>query len=54
MANGPTKDAKLTAHNKGVLEFLERTQVKQPPKGRTVLARLYRAGWMSAKTAMEN
>ena len=50
-----TLDAKMAAHNGGILAFLKMTRIKPPPKGRAgSLAASFRAGWMSARTAMEN
>ncbi len=44
-----TPDARLTAHNQGVLAFLQQTRVKMPPKGKPrSLAAFYRSGWLSA------
>lgn len=48
------KSQRLTAHNRGVLAFLQGTRKTPPPPGKpdTVKA-AFRAGWMSAKAAMD-
>lgn len=49
-----TQDQRLTAHNQGVLAFLTGTQESEPPAGDFgTAAAAFRAGWFSAKTAME-
>ena len=48
-------NARLTAHNQGVLAFLHGTRKRPPPKGSPGSVKgSYRAGWMSAQKAMED
>lgn len=44
----------LSAHNKGILAFLSGTRTTPPPVGKpNTVAAAFRAGWHSAKAAME-
>lgn len=44
----------LSAHNKGLLAFLTDTRKTPPPVGKpNTVAAAFRAGWHSAKAAME-
>ncbi len=48
------QSARLKTHNQGVLDYLLKVRVKTPPKGwKNNLPTFYRAGWMSAKAAVE-
>jgi len=51
--NTPSQSDRLTAHNRGILAFLQSTSTAEPPQGNPgSVAAAFRAGWFSAKAAM--
>jgi len=47
-------DMRLAAHNKGILAYLTGARKKEPPAGKpNTTTAAFRAGWFSAKVAME-
>lgn len=50
----PQQSDRLTAHNRGILAFLQSERRAEPPQGNPgIVAAAFRAGWFSAKAAME-